>query len=231
MKETVFLLPGLLCDATVWQAQLDALGDEYDCRVPDFRGCDSLADMADRVLADAPGRFAVAGHSMGARVALEVMDRAGERVQRLALMDTGVHGVGESEPEGRASMVRIAEEEGMAALARAWATPMVHESHHANEALMAEIFAMVERYTLDEYRGQINALLNRRDAEPLLAAIRCPTLVLVGAQDAWSPPEQHEPIVEALADAQFVVIPDCGHMAPMEQPEAVTRAMRAWLGG
>ena len=228
-RETVYLVPGLLCDETVWAAQIERLSDTFDVRVANTRGCSSITEMAKRVLDEAPPRFNLAGHSMGARVALEIYRNAPERVKRIAIMDTGVHPRNDNEVAGRMRFVNIAQEQGMAALARAWALPMVGERCQRNETFMASIYTMVEGYTLADYQGQIKALLDRPDAESVVRNVACPALVLVGADDAWSPPAQHQPIVDAIADALYVIVDDAGHMAPMEQPEAVTDAMLEWL--
>jgi len=228
-KPTLFLLPGLLCDATVWAHQAAALGSIAAVRIADFRGFDSLTEMARAVLASAPERFAVAGHSMGARAALEVVRLAPERVTRLALLDTGTHPLRPGEAEKRQDLVDLANREGMAALAARWLPPMVHPARAADETLMVPLRAMVLRMTPAIHERQIRALLQRPDAEAVLATIRCPVLVGVGRQDAWSPPSQHESIVAAVAQARLVVFEDSGHMAPLEAPEAVTAALRAWL--
>ena len=116
----------------------------------------------------------------------------------------------------------------MAELARQWAPPMVHPDHH-DHVLMNAIYEMVERYSIDEYKGQIKALLNRPDASPFLKKITCKTLVLCGRQDSWSPLKQHEEIAAALPNAEMVVVEQSGHMSTMEQPEQVTAAFRKWL--
>src|SRR5215468_7474810 len=140
-KPTLVLLPGLLCDETVWAHQVAALSPIADVRVADFRGFDSITAMAQAVLAQAPQRFALAGHSMGARVALEVVRLAPARVERLALLDTGTHPLRPDETEKRQVLVDLAIREGMAALAARWLPPMVHPDRLADEALMAPLRA------------------------------------------------------------------------------------------
>mgnify|MGYP006151917887 CR=1 FL=1 len=85
--KTLVLLPGLMCDAAVWAPQVQALSASHHCMVMDWGLTDSLTAMAQQVLAAAPATFALAGHSMGGRVALEVMRLAPERVERLVLLD------------------------------------------------------------------------------------------------------------------------------------------------
>ncbi|HLY54121.1 MAG TPA: alpha/beta fold hydrolase, partial [Stellaceae bacterium] len=115
-RPTLLLLPGLLCDRTVWEPQIEALAATAEIIVPHFWGQDSFETMARTALEIAPPRFAVAGHSMGGRVALEIMRLAPERVDRLAVLDTGVHPVRPEEIGPRKELVALAEREGMAAL-------------------------------------------------------------------------------------------------------------------
>lgn len=228
--ETLILVPGLLCDATVWQPQIAALAPRYDVVVPELAGHDRLEAMAAHILADAPDQFAIAGHSMGARVALEVWRAAPDRVTRLALLDTGVHPAWPDEPAKRQAMLDISAGAGMRALADAWLPPMVAPGRLERDPdLRSALYAMVERMSPAIHRAQINALLHRPDAAPLLPLIRCPVLVGVGEVDAWSPPAQHAPIAAAINGAQYAIFPGSGHMAPLEAPDAVTAALERWL--
>lgn len=227
-RMTLVLLPGLLCDRASWAHQVEGLSDVADIMVGDLYGFDSITAMAESVLAKAPARFALAGHSMGARVALEIMRQAPERVSHLALLDTGIHPRQPGEAEKRGALVDLARREGMAALAAQWLPPMVHPSG-VDPAIMQDMVAMVCRATPDIFAGQQQALLNRPDAAAGLDAIACPVLVGVGRQDVWSPLAQHEAIAARIAGSKLVVFEHSGHMAPMEQPAAVTAAMLTWL--
>lgn len=225
-----------MCDRDVWSAQVDALSSRCECHVMAYGTLDSLEAMASHVLANAPaGRFNLAGHSMGGRIAFEVMRRAPERVERLALMDTATHPLppgeaGEAERAGRFRLLSIAREHGMRAMAREWALGMVHPDFH-HEPVFEAVLDMISRATPEIFEAQIRALLARPDATPVLAAIRCPTLVLCGREDAWSPPARHEFIHERIPGSRLVIVEHSGHMSPMEQPEAVTAAMATWLDG
>jgi pimeloyl-ACP methyl ester carboxylesterase len=220
---TVFLLPGLLCDETIWADQRAALGDVI---VPDFRHVNSIEAMAQIVLDRAPERFSVAGHSMGGRVALEVVRVAPDRVERLALLDTGVHPRAADEESKRWALVELARSEGMAALAARWLPPMLHPDHSAPLKPLTE---MVMRSTPETFENQQRALLDRPDARAVLRLIQCPTLVLCGRQDIWSPVSQHEEIAASIPHSKLAIVDDCGHMSPVEQPGAVTGALLAWM--
>jgi pimeloyl-ACP methyl ester carboxylesterase len=226
----VVLLPGLLCDASVWSAQVAALKPHANVAVADFSQLDRLEDMARSALALRPGPLVVIGHSMGARVALEMMRAAPERIARLALLDTGIHPVREGEEANRQILVDLAFKDGMAALADRWLQPMVHEARVHDRSLMEPLKAMVMRATPEQHQRQIRALLNRPDPRALLATIRCPVLVMVGRQDRWSPPAQHQEIAALIPNAELVVIEDSGHMSTVEQPDQVSRALLRWLG-
>lgn len=228
----LLLLPGLLCDAAVWLPQMAALG--RSATVVAYGERDSLAAMAQHALDVAPpGRFALAGHSMGGRVAFEVMRLAPGRVERLALLDTGCHplaagAAGESERAGRLRLLALAQRDGMRAMAAEWARGMVHPTRLGGPVFDA-VLDMFERRTPAVFEAQIRALLDRPDAAPQLAAIGCPTLVLTGEHDAWSPPAAHRAMHEAIAGSRLVVVPDCGHMSTLEAPAAVTAAFADWL--
>ena len=229
-RETVILVPGLLCDADVWTDQIAALSPLYEVIVPDLTRHDSLQGMAAQILEGAPERFSIIGHSMGGRVTLEVFRLAPERVARIGLLDTGVHPAPPEELPKRQAMLDISAGQGMTALADAWLPPMVRPGLlDADPALRTTLYAMVERMTPAIHRQQITALINRPDAAPLLSQIACPALVGVGELDQWSPPDQHEPIAEAISGATMVVFEGAGHMAPMEAPDAVNAALLEWM--
>lgn len=234
MKPTLLLLPGLLCDASNWVAQCTALAKFADCRVPVCHTLNSIEAMAAQVLATAPTeRFALAGHSMGGRVALEVVRQAPERVARLALLDTGFQQLaegeaGEKERAGRTQLLELARTKGMRVMGEQWARGMVHPQH-LDTPVFEAILQMITRQTPDMFASQIQALLARPDATTLLPQISCPTLLLCGRDDQWSPLARHEVMQQAIPGARLEVIEMSGHMTTLEQPQAVSRALAAWL--
>lgn len=226
---TLILLSGLLCDAALWHDVSGLIGGGVDVRPMAFPGYTSIPAMAEAVLAAAPARFAVAGHSMGGRVALEIAARAPERVERIALLNTGVHSRRPGEAEKRQELVDLAYAEGMAAVAARWLPPMLAPERANDRALMARLTAMVCAQTPDSFAGQIRALLDRPEAEAGLSRIACPTLLLSGRQDGWSPLAQHEAMAARIPGSRLVAVEDSGHMSIVEQPTAVAAALRDWL--
>jgi pimeloyl-ACP methyl ester carboxylesterase len=230
---SVVLLPGLLCDSVVWRAQCDALGFA-GCFVPSFGTLASLTDMARSVLDAVPAaRFSLAGHSMGGRVALEIARLAPERIERLALFDSGLDplaagAAGEQERENRLALLRLARQDGMRALGLKWAPAMVHPARHGSP-VFETILDMIERQTPETFEAQIHALLNRPDGRATLLRLSCPALFACGRQDSWSPLSRHEEMHALCPGSRLVVIEDSGHMSPMEQPAAVARALIDWM--
>jgi pimeloyl-ACP methyl ester carboxylesterase len=214
----------------VWAPQIPALSELGEVHVAELWGLRSFPDMARKVLEETGDRpLAVVGHSMGARVALEMWRLAPERIARLALLSTGFHGPRPEERAKRMALVELGQREGMAAVAARWLPPMLHPDRARGGKLMAELTAMVCRATPESFEGQQIAGLERPDATDYLARIACPTLVLVGRQDGWSPVPQHEEMARRIPDAELVVVEDSGHMVSVEQPEAVTAALLHWL--
>ncbi len=164
--------------------------------------------MAASAIATIDAPFHVVGHSMGGRVAFEIVDMAPEQVASLVVLDTGVHPVAEGEPAKRQALIDRARANGVSTLAQTWLPPMVHPDRHADHSIMDPMAAMVSSYTIDDYVGQVTALLGRRDLRALLPTITCPTLVVCGQQDAWSTVEQHEALAERIPDARLEIVED-----------------------
>jgi pimeloyl-ACP methyl ester carboxylesterase len=229
------LLPGLVCDAAVWADAAGVLGARADIHVAQYGSLRTLGDMAEKVLAEVEGPFALAGHSMGGRVALEMFRRAPQRIRALALLDTGVQPLasgeaGAREAAGRFELLGVAKAQGMAAMAARWVQGMVWPPRLAEPGLVAGIIGMFARSSSEVFAAQIDALLARPDASGLLEQIRCPTLVLCGAEDSWAPAARHREIAARIGAARLVLVPECGHMCTLERPDAVTAALSDWFG-
>lgn len=226
---TLVLVPGLLCDETIWTAQVEALSEQGDVVVPIFRSATSIEEMAQISLDSAEGPISVAGLSMGARVALEMWRAESERIDRLALLDFWVGPASPDEPERRKVLTDLSRDRGIEAVAEVWVESMVHPDRRNDPSLIADMHRMVCSYTPEQHAGQIEALLNRADLFPLLSTIDVPTLVAVGKQDPWRSVEQHREMAELIEGSVLEVIDDCGHLSPAEQPEVVSSLLSDWL--
>ncbi len=228
-KPLLFLLPGLMCDETVWLDQRDALAAHAEVIIPVFRGFDSLVDMATHVLDQASGHFSVVGHSMGGRVAWELMSLAPERIERFCVMDTGVHPVSPDEPGKRQVLVEKAISQGLNAVAEAWIGPMLHPDRQGDTALLECITDMILRNTVEDFLGQVKALLERKDQSAGLSRIEHDVFLIAGEEDGWSPPSQHREIAAQLKHSQLEIVAGAGHMVTMEKPREVNTLLTQWF--
>lgn len=223
----LLFLPGLACDARIYEPQLAAFPDSR--AVDGYGAADTLQEMARIALDQAPESFDLFGHSMGGRVALEVYRQAPERVRRLALVSTGVHSLKEGEPEKREALQAIGWEQGFDKLIDQWLPPMVAEANRSRPTVYPPLREMSIEAGQDVFDAQIHALVNRPEVESLLPRIACPTLVMTGERDGWAGPEQHRAIAEAIPNSELVIVPGAGHMIQIEAPDAVNTAIARWL--
>ncbi len=227
-RQPLLLLPGALCDAALFRHQIAGLSDIADVRVGDLTRDDSIGAMAERVLAAAPSRFALAGLSLGGYVALEIMRRDPSRVGRLALM-----GITADPEQGASETPAGKQARGISSGALGSVGPMtsllVHPMRLGDRRLTVILNAMAERVGRKAFQRQQSASLHRADSRGDLAAIGCPTLVLSGRQDPVAPPAAVAAMAKQIDGARTVVIEECGHLSPLERPEAVTKALREWL--
>ncbi|MDP9066179.1 MAG: alpha/beta hydrolase [Pseudomonadota bacterium] len=226
---SLYLFCGLLCDEASWGDVPERLADIADVHIVSFPGLSSIGAMAAAFLAIAPAEFAVAGHSMGGRVALETWKRDPRRIAGIALLNSGVNPPRDAEIHTRGRMVRLARERGMRALAAEWIPPLIGSSPERTAQLMPILTSMVERSTVESFAKQTAALLHRPDARPVLASIDVPTVLIGGTNDTWPSLAQHADIQRSVPHAPLVEIAGAGHMTPIERPDAVARALRAWL--
>jgi pimeloyl-ACP methyl ester carboxylesterase len=229
MPDHLVLLPGLLCDRRLFAAQLAALAPVVETTVPELTGHAAIAEMAEHVLAAAPPRFALAGLSMGGYVALEILRRAPERVTRLALLDTQARADSATAAARRHQLMALAEQGSFRGVTPRLLPLFIHPDRLQDTELVATVQAMAEGTGREAFLRQQTAILGRPDSRPGLAAIACPTLVLAGRDDAVTPPKLQLELATLIPDATLVLIPRCGHLAPLERPDAVTRQLRLWL--
>ncbi|GAB4224225.1 MAG: alpha/beta hydrolase [Kiloniellaceae bacterium] len=228
-KPPLALLPGLLCDDTLWQPQVAALSDLADCRIADFTTQDSIAAMAEDVLAAMPPRFALAGLSMGGYVALEVFARAPERVERLALLDTRFQVDDAETTSRRRGLIELAEKGQFKGVTPRLLPLFLHQDRLDDAELTGTVIAMAQHVGKAAFIRQQRAIMERRDHSATLVKIQVPTLVLCGREDALTPLADHKVMAAGIAGARLVVVEDCGHLATLERPEQVNEALRTWL--
>lgn len=222
--------PGLNCTEDLYAPQIAVLAGGRDILVADHRSDDSLAAMAERLLAAAPARFALCGLSMGGYLAFEVMRRAPERVTRLALLDTSAKPATPETNAPREQMIELAGKGAFDNVVTLLWQRLVAPDRLTDEALRLRVKAMAEAVGPEGFIRQQRAIMGRPDSRPGLAAIAVPTLVLVGEQDQITPPAEAEEIAKGVGvNATLVRVPGAGHLSSLEAPDAVTAALKTWL--
>ena len=228
-RQTLVLLPGLLNTRRLYESQIADLADIADAIVPELWHHDSIGAMAQATLDEAPERFALGGFSMGGYVCFEILRRAPERVERLALMDTqAVPDTPEASARRRGfiEQTRLGRFHGVQP---SLLPTIVHRSRLNDQAVVRPILDMAAEVGSDGFCREQTAMIARPDSRPLLVEIDVPTVVIVGRQDQATPLSRAREMATDIAHARLVIIEDCGHMAPLEKPAEVSAALRRWL--
>ncbi len=216
--QTLVMIPGLGSDAAIWRRTIAALDGAADCLVGDTLSDDTLQGMAQRILDQAPETFALAGVSMGGMVALQIMRIAPERVTRLALIDTNARPDTVMRKAVRyLSNLVAATTSDFDKLSQRSVDSLIDPS--APEDVRAEMTRMGARVGAKTYIRQNRAVAARKDLRPILRGISVPAAVVVGANDRLTPVELSREIHELTPGSVFHVVPDCGHLPPIEKPE------------
>ncbi len=225
MSELV-LLPGLLNDARLFEAQRTLAPDAL---IPELWHDDSVTALAERVLATAPPRFALVGFSMGGYVAFEILRRARQRVTRLALVDTSARADSEEQRKRRQALISQSAIGAFKGVTARLLPLLVHRDRLNDAKLVATLQDMAQSIGREGFVRQQRAILARPDSRAELASIAVPTAVICGREDALTPREHSQEMAAGIENATLTVIERCGHVSPLEQPDAVNAALRNWL--
>ncbi|MDP2330153.1 MAG: alpha/beta hydrolase [Reyranella sp.] len=234
-KIPLLLVPGVLCSPRLFAAQVAALDDIAEIVVPDWRRAplsiwDSWETAARWVVAQMPpGKFALAGLSLGGMLSVEIMQFAAERVTKLALLDTGMRGQNEVERAIRRARVRLADEGHFELVLGLQMSRFIPAYRLPDKKLVDEVMTMCGEIGVEIYRRQEELAAIRADRRPDLPRIECPTIVVCGRDDAATPLFLSEEMAKAIPAAALVVVEQCGHLVTMEKPGETNTILRRWL--
>ena len=225
----ILLVPGLVSSPRIYAPVLPALWRFGPVTVANHIRDDNMALIARRILAEAPPRFALAGHSMGGYIAFEIMRQAPERVAKLALINTQARpDTPEATARRRSVMARATGGEYRAVLDELF-PGFVHPSRRDDASLRQLVYDMGDDVGPEAFVRQQMAVISRPDSRPILAAIKCPTLVLSGDEDNIIPNSLSVEMANNIHNAKLVILPNCGHLPQPEQPQATADALVEWL--
>ena len=226
----VVLVPGLLCSSEIFAAQMPALWSFGSVTVASTLEGERIEDAAAAILRDAPPRFALAGLSMGGYLSLEIMRQAPSRVLKLALLDTSARPDTIEQTDARLQTLAQARTSFMAVALLAL-TRLLHPRRRGDADILDINMRMARAVGLEGYERQMRIAISRPDSRPFLGAIDVPTLVLVGDCDPLTPPDHSQEIASFVPWAELMIVPDCGHLSPIEQPGQVSEALARWIEG
>jgi len=226
---SLLFVPGLLCDAALWQNQINHLKTLADCSVADTTRHDTIAAIADDVLQAAPPKFALAGLSMGGYVALEIMRVAPERVVKLAILDSSARQDTPQQQERRRLLLALSKSGQFKGVTPRLLPALIHPDRVKDVALTTIIMQMAERVGREAFANQLTAIINRIDSRPFLKDIKCQTVIIGGRQDAITAPELMQELADGIAGSQIHIIEKCGHLSTLEHPEVVNNLLQDWL--
>jgi pimeloyl-ACP methyl ester carboxylesterase len=229
MPAPVLLLPGLLEDADAFPVPLAAMRGITSCIVADLTRGDTIAGLAQEALKQAPpGPISLAGHSMGGYVALEIVRQAPDRIERLALLNTNARPDSPESSENRKRLIELAEKDFRSVI-QTLLPKLVTAEHLEDLDITGTLSEMALATGKEAFVRQERAIMARIDSRPHLPRIKCKTLVVAARHDQLMPVEMLEELARGIPKATLSIVEDSGHMAPLEQPQAVAELLVAWL--
>jgi pimeloyl-ACP methyl ester carboxylesterase len=244
----ILLVHGFPLDHSMWAAQIAALSDNYRVIAPDLRGfgrsplgavdpvagismeqyADELVELLDALAIREP--IVLAGFSMGGYIVWQFVRKHGDRLRALIQCDTRAAADDDEARAGRHKMAEKVAEWGSGRVAEMMGPKLFAPStFEAKPELVAEVRRVVEQTAPAAIAAAQRGMAARPDVNALLPTIHVPTLVLVGEQDAISTRDEMASIAAAIPNAQFIEIPEAGHMTTMENAAAVNDAMQTFL--
>ncbi len=222
----VVFIPGASSDEEVWAAQRAY----FRGATINLTALDNIGKMSDAVLQAAPAEFIVCGTSMGGYVALDVLKKGGSRVKAAILCNTSARA--DSPERKRQRQMEISAGEAVYKAARLDDThynAFISKKSSSNKELVARLRAISERVGYVTFKRHQQACMDRADSRDYLKEIHLPVLVIGGSEDALIPNELQREIADGITGAQLSLIPDTGHITPMEAPDAMNAVIENFL--
>lgn len=240
---TLVLIHGFPLNAGMWEPQLSLSGLGWRVVVPTLRGFDggtadplvsSMDDFAADIidLLDAVGieEAVVGGLSMGGYVAFAMHRLAPRYFGGLILADTRAEADTPESGAARLRMMELAAAEGPGAIAAEMMPRLLGDTtRRTRPAIEEAVRSMIVSNSSTAIAAALGAIMRRLDSTPLLSSIRCPTLVIAGEEDTLTPPALSQGLHEAIGGSTLSLVPEAGHLANLEQPDAFNRAVGAFL--
>lgn len=229
MREPLVFIPGMMCDARLFQAQNIEISRQRPVMVSPITSGARIEEITSNILPHLPPRFALAGWSMGGIVAMDILRRIPDRVTRIALMDTTP--LAETPSDAAAFEPRIIG--AMAGRLEHVIDEFMQSDFLAPGPHRTSVFSLMRDMGLklgpEVFVNQARALQRRGDQQKTLRKCRVPALVLCGEHDLITPVKRHIFMAGLISDATLKIVRGAGHLPSLEKPDDTTAALLDWL--
>ena len=224
----IVLIPGALSTTEFWHHQEHYLTGEMRIHhAPDFPG-QSISDMADKIIRNIPEKFTLIGFSLGGYIALELIRQIPHRIEKLVLINAAAKAVCKRGHLERERSLDLVSKGKFDFLVNLIFKNSIHDKNKYYE-LLPLLKTMAQEIGAEQYMQQLKAIINKPDQTELLATIQCPTLLIASIEDNVMPVERSEHMATHIKGSKLVYIENCGHMAPLEQPDTINQILSDWL--
>ena len=242
-NKPIIFLHGFPYDHTMWKAQLDVLSEKYFCVTYDIRGLgespvgdgqftmESFVDELEIIMNELKlEKPILCGLSMGGYVGLRALEKFENKFSAVVLCDTRADADGNEGKLKRAGAIKRINKEGLEPFTKDFISNCYGEHYKQNKKEDFEKrIAKSSAFDPVGVKGSLLAMLGRNDTTDYLNKIKIPALVICGEFDALTPPAVMKTLADKINGAEFVVIKNCGHMSPIENPEEVNKAIVGFL--
>lgn len=229
MGEPLVFLPGMMCDARLFGPQLAELSPKFTITVAPITKGQRIEEIASSLLDTLPRKFALAGHSLGGIVAMELLRRAPDRITRIALMATNALAETPQSASDYEPLIMKARSGRLADVVPDLMPPEALAPGPYRAEVMALLLDMAENIGADAIIRQVRSMQRRRDQQAVLRRCKVPALVLCGEHDGLTPVKRHSFMADLIPYADLKVIEGAGHLPTLEQPGETTQALLEWL--
>lgn len=228
MLMDIVLIPGALATPKFWYHQeAHWHGEKRIHHVTGFLG-QSIPDIAEKLIKTLPKKFTLIGFSLGGYIALELIQRIPHQVDKLILINSGAKALSAKGQIERERSIELINNGKFDFLINLIFKNSVHDKNKHHE-LLPFLKTMALEVGAERYLEQLTAMVNKPDHSELLTTIKCPTLLIASKNDKVMPPERSEHMAENIKNSQLIYVENCGHMAPLEQPDRINQILSEWL--
>ncbi|CCD08885.1 lipolytic enzyme [Legionella pneumophila subsp. pneumophila] len=228
MNKDIVLIPGALATPKLWYQQEIFFQGSKQFHYVDVLNSDSIVEMAHRFTSIAPKKFTLIGFSMGGYITLELYRHIPNKIEKLILINSAAKLVSEKGQLERERSLDLMNKGKFDFLIKLIFKNSIYDKEKHN-VLLPLAQEMAQEVGVENYKNQLNAILNKPDHSSLLSSIECPTLVIASKQDNVMPIERSEHMAKNIKRSELIYIEECGHMAMLEQPEKINKILADWL--